>query len=217
MSTKIEASLRWPASWPRTPATARERSLFGKTHSGDVSLADARHMVDHELRLLGAANAAITCNVGSGSIDPGVAVWFEINGEPRVVACDRWLSVAENLHAIVLTIEAMRGMARWGVGQVVERASAGFMALPAGSSAATEIQRSPYVAATGYQTRQPIAVIADWRKVLRAEPGDDLAAVKRRFRRLMSAVHPDQGGRDAIAARLNAAMADAARELGDVS
>jgi hypothetical protein len=45
-------------------------------------------------------------------------------------ACDRWDSVADNVQAIRKTIEALRGIERWGTGDMVQRAFAGFVALP---------------------------------------------------------------------------------------
>ena len=54
-----------------------------------------------------------------------------------------------------------------------------------------------------------------WRTVLGAQQlGDDLAAIKRRYRELAKIVHPDAGGRAAHAARLNAAMEQAELALG---
>lgn len=62
--------------------------------------------------------------------DPGVAVYFLWKQEQRVLACDRWDRVEDNLHAIELAVQAMRGLDRWGVSQILDRAFAGFTALP---------------------------------------------------------------------------------------
>ncbi|MEL6904533.1 MAG: J domain-containing protein [Planctomycetota bacterium] len=60
--------------------------------------------------------------------DPGIAVWFEFNGRPRVIACDQYRSNAENLRAIFKTIEALRGVERWGACDL-EQAFAGHAAI----------------------------------------------------------------------------------------
>ena len=59
------------------------------------------------------------------SEDPGVAVWCRYNGRERVFACDQWQTHAENLRAISLSIEAMRGPVHWGMAEVAEHAFAG--------------------------------------------------------------------------------------------
>lgn len=62
--------------------------------------------------------------------DSGVAVYFTLDGKKTVLCCDKWLTVGENLAAIAATLEAMRGLERWGVSES-DRAFTGFMALPA--------------------------------------------------------------------------------------
>lgn len=63
--------------------------------------------------------------------DHGVAVYFTRNGRQMVFACDRWDKIEHNMRAITKTIEAMRGIERWGSSDLMERAFAGFEALPA--------------------------------------------------------------------------------------
>lgn len=46
---------------------------------------------------------------------------------------------------------------------------------------------------------------AEARSILGVEPGADDAAIQRAWRRLMARAHPDQGGTEGLAARLNAA------------
>src|SRR5262249_10559 len=113
--------------------------------------------------------------------DPGVAVYFGLNGKPRVLACDKWLSAAENLAAIAGHIDAMRAQDRYGVG-TLDQPFAGHAALrPWGS--------------------------ADWRLVLGFGAGavvtrDDLDAA---FRTKSRAAHPDVGGSHDAQARLSEA------------
>jgi hypothetical protein len=61
--------------------------------------------------------------------DPGVAVYFKWHKRDLVFACDKWLSIEDNLWAIVKHIEAIRGQERWGVGSL-DQAFAGYAQLP---------------------------------------------------------------------------------------
>jgi hypothetical protein len=45
-------------------------------------------------------------------------------------ACDQWDKVEDNILAIAKAIEAIRGIERWGTGDMVEAAFAGFVFLP---------------------------------------------------------------------------------------
>lgn len=216
--------LAWPRSLRRTAAANRRRSQFGADHAGDVSLANARSFAMTELERLGATAIVVTSTVPTRREDvgrapegdPGIAVWFVMGGEQRVIGCDRWETHAENLRAIGKTVEAMRGLDRWGAADAVEQAMAGF-ALPPGESAETAIaittpSSSPShpLGARSTSTNRPL----HWRTVLLANDlGNDLPAIKRQYRRLAAIVHPDAGGRTAHAAKLNAAMAEAEAEL----
>ncbi len=207
----------WPSSWPRTSSADRQRSQFGTGHVGDVSLGDARAFALDQLARLGATDVVITSDLptrredlgrATGN-DPGIAAWFTLRGESRVLACDKWQSHAENLRAVGLTVEAMRGLERWGAGDVVERAFAGFAALPPGG-VATEI--------TGKAAapRQVAIVPGWWRKALGAEAaGDSLEAVRACYRRAIRLAHPDLGGNEARAMRINKAWDAAQAELGE--
>lgn len=229
--------LAWPSSSPRTAGKDRRRSAFGADHAGDVSIATAHAFVSAELGRMGIARAAfvITSNVpqtradaaADVDADPGVAVWFVFGGETRVLACDRWGTHAENLRAIGLSIEAMRALERWGVGDVLERAMVGFLpALPAGDAAATALARvapardtsprpTPARSAAPAGQRSSLHPTPSWRTVLLAQDlGADLAAIKRSYHTLMRIVHPDAAGAAAHAQKLNAAMAQAKAELG---
>ena len=79
--------------------------------------------------------------------DPGVAVYFTTNDRTTCLACDRWKTVAENIYAIAKTIEALRGIERWGSKDAVGAAFLGFAALPPSSwrkvLGAREGERSP--------------------------------------------------------------------------
>lgn len=85
------------------------------------------------------------------------------------------------MQAIAKTIEALRGIARWGTGDMLEAAFTGFMALPAPGAE------------------------SEWWEVLgvaRNCTRDDISAA---YRRLASINHPDRGGSTATMAAINAA------------
>lgn len=204
--------LQWPDGWQRTPARDRQPSRFGGR--GTLGLGTARDNLLDELRLLGAANIVITTDLPTRrdglpyadgrATDPGVAVWFAmvIVGQrvvERVFACDKWYSHAENMRAIALSIGAMRGLERWGAGDVVQRAFSGFAVLPPG------VPLGP--------AKRP------WREVLGVDSSELtskqlLTVVKYAYRRLIKDHHPDAGGSHELAAEINAALAEAERELG---
>lgn len=205
--------LQWPDGFKRTPADQRMRSRFGFKSSGQVSLGFARDTLLSELDRLGAANYVITSDLpvrndglpyaDGRSKDPGIAAWFILDDAERVFACDRWLSHAENMMAIAKSIEAMRGLDRWGMADVVERVIGGFNALPPGGD-----ESAPHA-----PRRRP------WREVLGGTwPGEldnaELLVIARaRHRSQIKLHHPDAGGDVAIAAELNAALAEAEQEL----
>lgn len=116
--------LQWPPGFSRTASADRRDSRFGRGVF-KVGLAIARTDVITELDRLGAANYIITTDLPTRrdglpyadgrSNDPGVAVWFILDDKERVFACDKWKTHAENMRAIALSIEAMRGLERWGM------------------------------------------------------------------------------------------------------
>lgn len=63
--------------------------------------------------------------------DKGVSVFFERNGKKLCFACDRWQTVEENIWAIVKSLENMRGLERWGVSEMSDRAFTGFAQIEA--------------------------------------------------------------------------------------
>ena len=139
--------LDWPANWPRHKGE-RGRAAFGTRGRGDyggkdqLSIANGLSRLTREMNLLAAWNeqCVVSSNVelrldglpGSNRRapdDPGVAVYFRLDGNPYCLACDKWDRVADNLAAVAAHIGAMRGQERWGVGST-EQAFAGYAALP---------------------------------------------------------------------------------------
>lgn len=144
--------LQWPTGWPRTPDPKRSRARFHRreerrTEYGSyrtkalTTVSNARDEVFEELRRLGARNVVISTNIElrrdglpySGRKDPddpGVAVYFTLDGKERCIPCDKWNRVADNLTAVARTIDALRGVERWGAKSMVDAAFSGFKALP---------------------------------------------------------------------------------------
>lgn len=128
--------LRWPADWKRTPRPGAAR--FERR-----SMAEVRERLLRELRLAGVPpwSIQISTNVpltsrgqaASGICQPadrGAAVYFQHGEQLLVSACDKWNRVEDNLYAIALDVEAVRGRLRWGVVSI-ERALAGHQRLGA--------------------------------------------------------------------------------------
>jgi len=176
--------LSWPVGWERTPARKRRNSSFAQR-----SLASARAFVLDEVRLLRGRNVVISTNVSlrndglprSGQKapeDPGVAIYFALQDQPKALACDRWTRVEDNLWAIGKHIEAIRGQERWGVG-TVQQAFMGYDALPAPT--------------------------ADWWVVLGVERDAGEDVILSAYRALARKTHPDAGGSEAEFIRVQAA------------
>lgn len=170
--------LQWPMGWPRTKWP--ERARF------DTGFATARNELMRELNLLGATNIIISSNIElrrdglpySGRRQPedtAIAVYFKLNGEDQCVPCDKWTRSEDNLQAIRKTIEALRGLERWGAKEMVNAAFRGFKALPANIIVGAGTMRS-------------------WSEVLQVSYEADWDVIEAAYKRLLHKVHPDKGG-----------------------
>jgi hypothetical protein len=189
--------LSWPSGWKRTPPAERTAARFGSRGNGalrSLTVAQARERLQQELEMLRADDAVLSTNVQlrldgqprsdrAEPADPGVAVYFVLDGRDMVLACDRWDTVGGNIAALAAHIGALRGMDRWGVGSL-EQAFTGYVALPAPAT-------------------------SDWQSLL-GDPSS-LAEAEANWRAAMRTAHPDQGGSTDRAAALNAAMTEARR------
>lgn len=177
--------LTWPDGWPRAKAL--------KPSPYKVTTDSALNALLGDLRLMGGRNAIVSSNVPlrrDGTMyrgdhsetampDPGVAVyWDDRQGHPRVIACDVWRTVRENVRAIGLTVEALRMIERAGASHLLERAFTGFARLPAAPDA--------------------------W-GLLGLERGAARESITERYRELARQHHPDRGGDPALMSRINAA------------
>jgi hypothetical protein len=193
--------LAWPETMPRFKG-ARDSGQFRTTLGGAIA------NVQDSLRRFASdsgkplANVVISSNVTLGVSkpdDPGVAVWFTWDGLSVCIPVDRYSKVESNLQAIHHIIEARRTELRHGTLALVRATFTGFTALPPPGGAR---KRS-------------------WREVLGLEsPGYPNAPVvptvdkiNEAYKRLAKTRHPDNGGSDEAMAELNAARADALKDV----
>jgi hypothetical protein len=210
-STIPRFPLEWPAGWQRTPPGLRRRAAFHKIRGvqmgmdyvrkekAGLDISDGLARLEGELRRLAAGAIVISSNLEVNAAgrpytkqskmlaDPGVAVYFKLKAKPLVLACDKWLSTADNMAALAGHIEAIRAVDRYGVG-TIEQAFAGYKALPADTA-------------------------ADWRQVFGLNGSATLEDVDTRFKALARERHPDRGGSDAAMSHLNRARDFARAEL----
>lgn len=138
--------LQWPLNWTRTPPTRRKDAKFATIHYGEskkqITIAAACVRVNEELRRMGALerDVVITSDLrykvdGSpysnqaGPIDPGVAVYWKIDGDQQFMAIDIYNRIADNIAAVAATLDAMRAIERHGGATIMKRAWQGFKAL----------------------------------------------------------------------------------------
>lgn len=182
--------LQWPEGWPRTPPHKRQPSRFSPSGMKDES-----QYVLWELERLGARHAVVSTNVElrrdglpyssrRAPDDPGVAVYFLLDDRQQCIPCDRWAKVEENARAVWKSIEALRGLERWGAKSFVDAAFRGFEALPPPSG-------------------------GSWWEVLGIPRHSDREAAETAYRAKAKEAHPDAGGNAEAMARLNKAIQEA--------
>lgn len=197
--------LHWPDGWPRTPLAARESGIrFSKKRSDQAwgsrptTFSEARDSLYDELAKLGANHPIVSSNHPPGRYgapveakrrpeDDGIALYFTWNGKPMVMARDQFETAAANMRSLALAIEAMRQLERHGGGIMMERAFAGFVALPAPKG-------------------------KKWHEVLGVSQQATAKEVETKYRMLAKELHPDTnsgnvGTSDAMA-ELNAARVE---------
>jgi hypothetical protein len=208
MTGSVEAyPLCWPAGRPRTIRRVRARfhvrkpGANGWGRNESVSLAAARDGLFLELERLRARQVVLSTNLqlrldglprsGQGQPDdPGAAVYF-FNGQRSkgdrqlCFACDRWDRCEDNIVAVAKTIEALRGIERWGTGDMVAAAFTGFAAIA---------------------DRAAVPAGRAWWTVLGLPPDAKAQTVEQRYAQLAREHHPDKGGDEAGMAELNTAL-----------
>jgi len=195
MSEHTAYPLSWPAGWPKTDASRRETARFNTT------LPAALANLQKQIKLMGGKNLILSSNYTLGSAnpkEPGVVAYFDWCAEPHkypqqflsmAIPCDRWLRIEHNVQAIALTVEAMRGMERWGAKHMIKAMFTGFKALPAAKS-------------------------SDWWVVLDVDRNAQVDHIKERYRSLVKQFHPDNGGSTDDFRRVQTAYEQFEREAG---
>lgn len=214
MTEITKSPLCWPAGFPRTQANSRTDGRFGsRNHQGwgnkPLTIAQATSRIKSELDKFTKPGKKYRCNPAEIIIstdlklrldglprsgqpepaDPGVAVYFTLDGKQQVIPCDQFRRIADNLAAVAGTIEALRKIERYG-SQMFEAAFTGFDALPG-----------------------PDQVMGrTWRDVLDYY-GDSLKEAEHQYKRLRKPAHPDHGGSSEKMHELNTAIEQARAEL----
>lgn len=175
MSKATGYPLVWPGGVPRNQKP--EYSAF------KVGLSQAYDELRNELYQHNASNVVISTNAVRNKVngaiasrqpgidDTGVAVYFTRKGVDLCFTCDRWVTVQENLRAIHKTLEALRGIERWGSSETADSAFRGYEALPAGGA-------------------------RPWHQVLDCNEGASRVAITKAYRDALYRTHPDKGGSD---------------------
>ena len=174
MNNKTAYPLSWPLGWPRTESHRREHAKFKTT------LPAALAQLETEIRRMGGKNVILSSNYTLGisnPSDPGVVAYFDWKPDPfkadfvqMAIPCDRWTRIEHNIKAIALTIEAMRGMERWGAKHMIKAMFSGFKSLPEKASG-----------------------IDPW-EVLGIAPTTSEVAITDAYRFKATTEHPDAGG-----------------------
>ena len=179
---------RSPLEWPAGVARARvqQPSPFSKNPD------KIRQALEGEVGRLGASSPVLSCNLkmrqdgrpyatDRGLVhDPGVALYFAYRGKQHCMACDRYEAVYDNMHALALTIEALRGIERWGSSEMQARTFQGFGALP--------------------PPEEP------WHEILQVRADSPLEVAEAAYKALAKRAHPDAGGDPALMGKLNRAI-----------
>jgi hypothetical protein len=170
---KFERPLQWLPQQPRTKRP--ERAIFGNhspSKAGDELIS--------ELGRLGAKQCVISSNLeerkrGGGFYanqrvdDSGVVVYFQLKGKSKAMACDKWDRPEHNLWALFLSVQAIRGLERWGGSEFLDGLFEGFKALPSPDSI---VETAP-----------------QWFADCTGE-----SDTKKLYRHLVKELHPDVGG-----------------------
>lgn len=189
--------LQWKDGVPRTKKPRRSRFHTPQGVAVDNLL--------NELRLMEARNIIITSNVKTYRRmginipyahqkveDTGVSVYFEYNNVQHCIPCDRWDRIHDNIHAIGKTIEAMRGIERWGTHTMMKATFKGFEALPPSTGEVYGVKQNK----------------ADYFKYC-----SNLDELREHYREMAKIFHKDKGGDDNTMSEINKQYKQKRKEL----
>lgn len=181
--------LQWPTGQPRW-------SSFRKVATFKVTEARAVEHLHEQLDAMRATNVVVSTNrqaysrSSANPEDPGAAVYFVRKGQEICVACDKWIRLEHNIRAIGLTIEAMRGIDRWGTEDMVDAAFTGYAALP------SSVILTPYT-------------VRPWHEVLEVSPTASIETIRAAHKSHLMKAHPDRGGSTAAFEEVQRAFKEA--------
>lgn len=202
MNVTAKNPLAWPPGWHRTPGDRRSYKRFQTNYGITMK------RLQREMKLLGTKLVVVSSNLPLRADgmpradvaryridDPGVAVYFTLKDRQMVMARDAFDSVYDNLHSLVIAVEHLRGLERHGGGAMLERAFAGFTALP-----------GPAVAAAHKTWRELLGFLPDAHPTLKEANNN----YRERVRRVGAHGNPDL---DFGILDLNRAITEARKEL----
>lgn len=200
----LSISPGYPLDWPKgRPRSAERKASLFREGGRPLTLTGAKRRLLEQLSAMTRSgqkwrttDIMLTCNIrytASGARDqklsrrdpedPGVSLYFDLDGKPHVLACDRWDTVQDNIAAIAAHIDALRGQERWGVADL-QQAFAGHVALP-----------------------RPMP----WWEVLGLADDATLEQIHAAYRLAAKSAHPNAGGDRAAWDRLSTAYDQAKR------
>lgn len=171
---RFENPLQWLPQQPKSKLRTRARF-------GNHSSSKAGDYLSLELERLGAKHCIISSNLqerarGGGFYanqrveEPGVVVYFDLKGIGKAMACDKWDKPEHNLWALYLSVQAIRGLERWGGSEFLDGLFSGFKALPSPEDVA------------------PVNIPQFFNDI------NNFEHLKSRYKHLVKELHPDHGG-----------------------
>lgn len=200
MKKDNEAITAFPLCWPDGWARTKYRASSPYKVTTDVAIEDLLAGI----RTMGGRDIIVSSNVPirrDGTMyrgdhsdqrisDPGVAVYWTMPHpktrqlEPKVIPCDHWHTVRENVRALGMAVDYIRGLKRCGAGEIMDRAFGGFARLPESTA------------------DDPWSVLGVKRTATRQQ-------LSERLRELTRTEHPDHGGSTERFARITRAYHEA--------
>lgn len=143
----------YPITWPTTAArTLPHRRESGAFSRNGKSYARFENELRNELILMRATGVVIETDRRvnqDGTLhkldrdreptDPGLVLYFIRKKQALCFACDRFDQLWKNMRAVTLTINALRGIERWGSVEMQDQAFRGYAALPPPAPATIEM------------------------------------------------------------------------------
>lgn len=189
VANRVELPVKALNTWPGPPTPHDARSLGGSGWS-KLTAGAALDSLRRELGFLRARDCCIQIDVRERDItrfgelradarptSPGIVVYatHPRQGDLRF-ACDTYRLWWHNVRAVAMTLEALRGIARWGAVRD-EQQFAGFRALPGATTLTMGVSAATKIIESESGTVAPNPVTMEW--------------VRDAGRRAKAATHPD--------------------------